>query len=89
MPEVITADFVDYRLRKPDYTEADIDAFAARERVAGGRPRSRSKHEEVPEGAIRAESVLKKAGGAGGILIRRSRKAPQWAPSSSGMRNRC
>ena len=34
MPEVITADFVYYRLRKPDYTEADVDAFAcARERT--------------------------------------------------------
>src|SRR5690242_1576870 len=32
VPEVITADFVYYRLRKPDYTEADIDAFAARSR---------------------------------------------------------
>ena len=28
VPEVITADFVYYRLRKPDYTEADVDAFA-------------------------------------------------------------
>src|SRR5215467_11282450 len=25
VPEVITADFVYYRLRKPDYTEADVD----------------------------------------------------------------
>ena len=30
VPEVITADFVYYRLRKPEYTEADVDAIAAR-----------------------------------------------------------
>jgi uncharacterized protein YecE (DUF72 family) len=30
IPEVVTADFVYYRLRKPDYSEADVDAFAAR-----------------------------------------------------------
>ncbi len=66
VPEVITADFVYYRLRKPDYTEADIDGFAARakELVAGGRDLYLMfKHEETPEGAIHAESVLKKAGG--------------------------
>src|SRR5829696_556618 len=28
VPEVITADFVYYRLRKPDYSEADVDAIA-------------------------------------------------------------
>ena len=27
VPQVITADFVYYRLRKPDYTEADVDAI--------------------------------------------------------------
>src|SRR5215470_13398990 len=39
IPEVITADFVYYRLRKPEYTEADIDAFAERSRelLATGR----------------------------------------------------
>jgi len=30
IPEVVTADFVYYRLRKPDYTEADVTAMAAR-----------------------------------------------------------
>src|SRR6266513_2245143 len=30
VPEVITADFVYYRRRKPEYTERDVDAFAAR-----------------------------------------------------------
>jgi uncharacterized protein YecE (DUF72 family) len=64
VPEVITADFVYYRLRKPDYTESDIDAFAARskELLATGRDLYLMfKHEETPEGALNAELVLKKA----------------------------
>lgn len=64
VPEVITADFVYYRLRKPDYTEADIDSFAARARdlLATGRDLYLMfKHEETPEGALNAESLLKKA----------------------------
>jgi len=62
VPEVITADFVYYRLRKPDYTAADIDAFAgrARELLATGRDLYLMfKHEETPEGALNAEKVLK------------------------------
>jgi uncharacterized protein YecE (DUF72 family) len=65
VPEVITADFVYYRLRKPDYTEADIEAFAARSRelLATGRDLYLMfKHEETPEGAMNAEKVLKLAG---------------------------
>ena len=67
VPEVITADFVYYRLRKPDYTEADVDAFAvrARELLATGRDLYLMfKHEETPEGAINAEKLLAKAGAA-------------------------
>ena len=63
VPEVITADFVYYRLRKPDYTEADVDAFAARSRelLAAGRDLYvMFKHEETPEGALNAELLLKK-----------------------------
>jgi uncharacterized protein YecE (DUF72 family) len=66
VPEVITADFVYYRLRKPDYTEADIGSFAARaiELLAAGRDLYLMfKHEETPEGALNAEIVLKKAAG--------------------------
>jgi len=62
-PEVITADFVYYRLRKPDYTEKDVDAFAARaeESLAAGRDLYLMfKHEESPQGALNAEMVLKK-----------------------------
>ncbi len=65
IPEVITADFVYYRLRKPDYTEADIDVFAARakELLATGRDAYLIfKHEETPQGALQAESLLKEAG---------------------------
>jgi uncharacterized protein YecE (DUF72 family) len=64
VPEVITADFVYYRLRKPDYTEANVEAFAARSRelVATGRDLYLMfKHEETPEGALNAETVLRKA----------------------------
>jgi uncharacterized protein YecE (DUF72 family) len=63
VPEVITADFVYFRLRKPDYTEADVDAFAERSRelLATGRDLYLMfKHEETPEGAIHAESLLRK-----------------------------
>src|SRR5581483_10328545 len=65
-PEVITADFVYYRLRKPDYTAADVDAFAARSRelLATGRDLYLMfKHEETPEGAINAETLLRKVNG--------------------------
>src|ERR1051326_6532778 len=64
VPEVITADFVYFRLRKPDYTEADVDAFASRskELLATGRDLYLMfKHEETPEGALNAEILLRKA----------------------------
>lgn len=64
VPEVITADFVYYRLRKPEYTEKDVDAFAARakELLATGRDLYLMfKHEESPDGALNAELLLKKA----------------------------
>jgi len=63
VPEVITADFVYYRLRKPDYTAEDVEGIAARARelVATGRDLYLMfKHEETPEGALNAELVLQK-----------------------------
>lgn len=66
VPEVITADFVYYRLRKPDYSENDVDAFAARAKdlLATGRDLYLMfKHEETPEGALNAENLLQKASG--------------------------
>ena len=65
VPEVITAGFVYYRLRKPEYTEEDVDALAARVRelLATGRDLYLMfKHEESPAGALNAEMLLKKAG---------------------------
>ena len=62
--KVVTADFVYYRLRKPDYTAQDVEAFAARskELLATGRDLYLMfKHEETPEGALNAELLLKKA----------------------------
>ena len=64
VPEVITADFVYYRLRKPDYTEADVDAFASRAKDLVGAGHDlylMFKHEETPEGALNAERVLQQA----------------------------
>lgn len=65
VPEVITADFVYYRLRKPEYTEEDVDALAARARELLATERDlylMFKHEESPAGALNAEMLLKKAG---------------------------
>ncbi len=62
-PEAITADFVYYRLRKPGYTEGDIDSFAARSRELLERGLDlymMFKHEESPEGALNAERLLEK-----------------------------
>jgi uncharacterized protein YecE (DUF72 family) len=61
VPEVITAAFVYYRLRKPEYSASDLDEIAARARalVADGRTLYLMfKHEETPEGALNAERVL-------------------------------
>jgi uncharacterized protein YecE (DUF72 family) len=65
IPEVVTADFVYCRMRKPKYTEADVEAIAAR--AKGWLATDRDlyvmfKHEETPEGALNAESLLRKAG---------------------------
>jgi uncharacterized protein YecE (DUF72 family) len=65
VPEVITADFVYYRLRKQEYTEEDVDAWAAARQGIAGHWRDlylMFKHEETPEGALNAELLMKKAG---------------------------
>jgi uncharacterized protein YecE (DUF72 family) len=62
VPKVVTADFVYYRLRKPEYTEANVDAIAAgaREFLASGRDLYLMfKHEETPDGALNAERLLR------------------------------
>lgn len=66
VPEVITADFVYYRLRKPEYTAEDINAIAARAQELLGQNKDlflMFKHEETPEGALHAEEVLRKVAG--------------------------
>jgi uncharacterized protein YecE (DUF72 family) len=63
IPEVITAEFVYYRLRKPDYTAEDVDGFAARAShlLSSGKDLYvMFKHEESPEGALNAERLLKR-----------------------------
>ncbi|MEO8591816.1 MAG: DUF72 domain-containing protein [Candidatus Solibacter sp.] len=65
IPEVITADFVYYRLRKPDYTPKDVAAIAFRsqEMLTAGRDLYLMfKHEDTPEGALHAETILKGTG---------------------------
>jgi uncharacterized protein YecE (DUF72 family) len=64
VPQVITADFVYYRLRKPEYSADDVAGIVARskELLATGRDLYLMfKHEESPEGALNAETVLKQA----------------------------
>lgn len=62
VPHVITADFVYYRLRKPEYSPDDVAAIVVRSKevLATGRDLYLMfKHEESPEGALHAETVLK------------------------------
>ena len=66
VPEVITADFVYYRLRKPEYTAEDIESIAARAQVLLAQGKDlflMFKHEETPDGALHAEEVLRKVAG--------------------------
>ena len=61
VPEVITADFVYYRLRMANYTDEDLASFRSRagELLATGRDLYLMfKHEETPEGALNAEKLL-------------------------------
>jgi len=60
VPEVITADFIYYRLRKPEYSEEERKSIAgrARELLAQGKDLYLFfKHEDTPEGALYAEEL--------------------------------
>jgi uncharacterized protein YecE (DUF72 family) len=60
IPEVITADFVYYRLRKPEYSEEERIAIAERARDLLAQDKDLYlffKHEETPEGALYAEEL--------------------------------
>jgi len=66
VPEVITADFVYYRLRKPEYTAENIESIATRAQGLLGQGKDlflMFKHEETPDGALHAEEVLRKVAG--------------------------
>ena len=60
-PEVSTADFAVYRLRKPKYTAKDRRAIGVKMNVliaAGKDAYVFFKHEDVPDGALHAEKLL-------------------------------
>jgi uncharacterized protein YecE (DUF72 family) len=60
-PRVLTADFVYLRLRKPDYSESELDEIERRTRqyVGNGYPTfAIFKHEETPAGALYAERLF-------------------------------
>jgi uncharacterized protein YecE (DUF72 family) len=61
VPDVVTAGFTYYRLRKPAYEQADLDGVVARSRelLADGRDVFvLFKHEDDPTGALYAQRVL-------------------------------
>ena len=65
VPQVITADFVYFRLRKPGYTPADLAAIGDKcsELLGAGKDLFVFfKHEETPEGALYAEGLLRELG---------------------------
>lgn len=60
-PDVVTADYVYYRYRKPSYTAEERQGMLARirEHLAAGRDVfAYFKHEETPEGALYAVDLL-------------------------------
>jgi len=65
-PHVITADFVYLRLRKPDYSEAELTDINSRVQsylAAGHSTFAIFKHEESPAGAMNAEKLLERQSG--------------------------
>ena len=62
VPEVFTANFAYYRLRKSDYTEQEIEQVEQRLRAAAQQREVYAflKHEDTPEGAINARKLLQK-----------------------------
>jgi uncharacterized protein YecE (DUF72 family) len=60
-PHVVTADFVYLRLRKPDYTESEVESISYRicQYLRNCYPTfAIFKHEETPAGALNAERLL-------------------------------
>src|SRR5690349_7723706 len=66
VPEVVTADFVYSRLRKPEYSTQDRQEIGNRveQILASGKDAYLFfKHEETPEGALHAQELLKRVSG--------------------------
>ena len=63
-PDEVTAPFTCYRLRRTDYSAADLQAIAEKlkRRAKHGDVFAYFKHEEQPTGALQAASVLKRLG---------------------------
>jgi uncharacterized protein YecE (DUF72 family) len=63
-PHVLTADFVYLRLRKPEYSESELESIRyriAQYRTNGYPSYAIFKHEDTPAGALNAEKLLKLA----------------------------
>ena len=62
VPEVFTANFTYYRLRKSDYSDVEIDEVEKRLRAAAQEREVYAflKHEDTPEGAINARKLLQR-----------------------------
>jgi uncharacterized protein YecE (DUF72 family) len=66
-PDVTTADFAYYRMRKPEYSAAERKDLAKRLELHSAAGRDvfiYFKHEDTPEGALYAEELLKQFGAA-------------------------
>jgi uncharacterized protein YecE (DUF72 family) len=66
VPQVVTADFVYYRLRKPEYSPDDLKEITERARTLTAEGKTlylMFKHEDTPDGALNAELVLRQASG--------------------------
>lgn len=65
VPHVVTANFVYFRLRMPEYTDADLAEIDGKCRELLGTGKDLFvffKHEETPEGALYAERLLRSSG---------------------------
>jgi uncharacterized protein YecE (DUF72 family) len=62
VPEVFTANFAYYRLRKANYNAEEIDQIEARLRATAQEREVYAflKHEDTPEGAINARNLLQR-----------------------------
>ena len=62
VPEVFTADFAYYRLRKSEYSDKEIEEVEQRLRAAAQEQEVYAflKHEETPEGAMNARKLLER-----------------------------